>query len=64
MNTIDPPRWQRSTKCASGQCIEVAKVAGQYLIRDSKRPQAEPLSFTEDEWNAFVQGVAAGEFRF
>lgn len=64
MNTIDPPQWQRSSRCSGGQCIEVAKVADQYLIRDSKRPEIEPLSFTEDEWIAFTQGVAAGEFRF
>ena len=60
----DPPSWYRSTRCASGQCIEVAKAGEQYLIRDSKRPDVAPLSFTEAEWTAFVQGVAAGEFRF
>jgi uncharacterized protein DUF397 len=39
-------------------------VADQYLIRDSKRPDMAPLTFTRDEWSAFVQGVSAGEFRF
>jgi hypothetical protein len=64
VNIIDPPKWQRSSRCSGGQCVEVAKVADQYLIRDSKRPELQPLSFTEDEWIAFTQGVAAGEFRF
>jgi hypothetical protein len=64
VNTIDSPKWQRSKSCSGGQCVEVAKVADQYLIRDSKRPEIEPLSFTSDEWVAFVQGVSAGEFRF
>lgn len=64
MKSVDSVRWQRSTRCSGGQCVEVAKVDGQYLIRDSKRPDVEPLSFTPDEWTAFVQGVNAGEFRF
>ena len=64
MNSIDPPKWQRSASCSGGQCVEVAKVADQYLIRDSKQPDVAPLAFTEAEWVAFVQGVTAGEFRF
>jgi len=64
LNSIDPPKWLKSTRCSGGQCVEVAKVADQYLIRDSKRPDVAPLAFTEDEWTAFVQGVTAGEFRF
>jgi hypothetical protein len=64
VKSVDSPRWQRSKSCSGGQCVEVAKFDGQYLIRDSKRPDVEPLSFPPDEWTAFVQGVNAGEFRF
>ena len=64
VNTIEPSKWQRSTFCSGGNCVEVAMTADQYLIRDSKRPDLQPLSFTKDEWAAFVQGVTAGEFRF
>jgi hypothetical protein len=64
VNETALPQWRKSTKCTSGTCVEVARVGDQYLIRDSKRPEATPLSFTEDEWTAFVQGVDAGEFRF
>jgi hypothetical protein len=64
VNEIDPPNWVKSSRCAAGNCVEVAKVADQYLIRDSKRPEMNPLSFTEEEWAAFVKGVNAGEFRF
>jgi hypothetical protein len=42
----------------------VAKVDGGYLVRDSKNPTGAVLSFTEQEWTAFVEGVEAGEFRF
>ena len=56
------PEWLRG--CANGSCVEVAKVADRFLIRDSKKPDVEPLSFTEDEWAAFVRGVKDGVFQF
>ena len=58
------PEWRRADRCTSGNCIEVAKVADRYLIRDSKNPQTAPLSFSEDEWNAFIGGVKGDAFRF
>jgi len=64
VNTIEPPKWQKSSFCSGGNCVEVARSADGYLIRDSKRPDLQPLSFTTDEWSAFLQGVTAGEFRF
>lgn len=56
--------WRKSTRCGSNACVEVAKVDGQYLVRDSKNPQVAALTFTESEWVAFTEGVVAGEFRF
>jgi hypothetical protein len=56
--------WRRSTFCGSGACIEVAKVDESYLLRDSKDPEGPVLTFTPAEWDAFVAGVQAGEFRF
>ena len=56
--------WRRAGRCTSGSCVEVAKAADRYLIRDSKNPEIAPLSFSEDEWNTFVGGVKGDEFRF
>lgn len=56
--------WRRSSRCGSTTCVEVAMVDDQYLVRDSKNPDAATLSFTREEWDAFVQGVTAGEFEF
>jgi len=56
--------WRKSTRCGSNACVEVAKVDGEYLVRDSKNPDLGTLSFTEAEWTAFTEGVVAGEFRF
>ncbi len=38
--------------------------ADHVLVRDSKRPEVEPLKFTLGEWRAFVAGVLAGEATF
>ncbi|MCY1137431.1 DUF397 domain-containing protein [Actinoplanes sp. Pm04-4] len=64
MHDVQAPQWRRGSQCTGGNCIEVAKVGEQYLIRDSKNPERAPHSFTEDEWVAFVQGVNSGEFIF
>ena len=64
MENGNVPAWRKSSRCGNATCVEVAKVDDQYLIRDSKNPDAAALSFTEEEWSAFVAGVTAGEFRF
>ncbi len=56
--------WMRSTSCTTGNCVEVAKVGGEYWIRDSKNPDVKPLRFDQSEWTAFVKGAEAGEFNF
>ncbi|WP_433793099.1 DUF397 domain-containing protein [Actinoplanes sp. CA-252034] len=64
MEETNVPAWRKSSRCGTSTCVEVAKVEDQYMIRDSKNPEAPALSFTQAEWDAFVEGVAAGEFRF
>ncbi|WP_430781091.1 DUF397 domain-containing protein [Actinoplanes sp. G11-F43] len=60
----EEPRWRRSSRCSTGTCVEVARVAEQVLIRDSKVPGSAILSFSREEWDAFVAGVKAGDFGF
>jgi hypothetical protein len=64
VSEVETPSWVRSTACSGGNCVEVAKVADGVLVRDSKNPEAGRLSFTVDEWSAFLHGAANGEFRF
>lgn len=64
MEKVDGVQWRKSSLCSSNACVEVAKVAGTYLIRDAKNPGGTVLSFSEQEWKAFADGMAAGEFRF
>ncbi|GAA3346166.1 hypothetical protein GCM10020358_56120 [Amorphoplanes nipponensis] len=64
MSTLEQLEWRKSSFCAAANCVEVAQLAEQILVRDSKNPTAAPLSFTTEEWSAFVRGVNDGQFRF
>jgi hypothetical protein len=54
--------WHRSTRCGSNACVEVARLADRYLIRDAKDPGTEPLAFTAAQWRAFTAGLRSGTF--
>lgn len=58
--------WIRSVASGSqgGNCVEVAfEEDGEgVLVRDSKNPTGWKLSFTNAEWDAFLDGVKKGEF--
>jgi hypothetical protein len=52
-----------SSFCNWGECVEVGTASdGSVLVRDSKDTDHQTLTFTRDEWLAFVKGVKAGEF--
>lgn len=57
--------WRKSSLSSGGDnCVEVATAAdGSVGVRDSKQRGLGPiLEFTSAEWDAFVGGVAKGEF--
>lgn len=55
--------WKASEACEAGSCVEVCgDEHDQILVRDSKNPEAGHLSFTKDEWLAFLAGAKTGEF--
>jgi hypothetical protein len=59
---VAPMEWRKSSFCGNGACVEVAEFDGAYLVRDSKVEDSPVLTFTAEEWTAFVAGVTAGEF--
>ena len=59
----DQLKWRRSNGCAAGSCVEVAKGDDGVFVRDSKNPEVV-LAFSPQEWEAFLDGAAKGEFRF
>lgn len=53
--------WKRASGCGTGTCVEVAMRDSAVLVRDSKHPDVA-LRFDHAEWQAFTEGVRAGEF--
>lgn len=55
--------WRTSSRRQiENGCVQPAQVDEVMLVRDSKNPDGPVLTFTRDEWDAFVAGVRAGEF--
>ncbi len=54
--------WKRSKSCADTACVEFHYIQGGVAVRDSKDPEGPVLTFTKDEWRAFIEGAVAGEF--
>jgi len=56
--------WIKSSlSYSNSNCVEVADLPdGQIGVRHSKDREGPVLSFTSDEWHAFLGGVQKGEF--
>jgi hypothetical protein len=55
--------WRKSSRSGNnGQCVEVRDQGDAVGVRDSKNPQGPALTFTPEEWSAFIEGAKAGEF--
>jgi Domain of unknown function (DUF397) len=54
--------WRRSTASADGNCVEVAFASESILVRNSRDPLGPVLSFSPQEWAAFLEGANKGEF--
>lgn len=55
--------WRKSSRSGSnGQCVEVMDTGADVMVRDSKNPTGPALTFTRDEWRAFIGGVQDHEF--
>jgi Domain of unknown function (DUF397) len=57
--------WQKSSRSGptGGNCVEIAALpGGDVAMRNSRDPDGPALIFTRAEWDAFSDGVTAGEF--
>ena len=43
-------------------CVAVKRANNAVMVRDTKDKMNTTLTFTHDEWNAFIKGVKKGEF--
>lgn len=63
----DARGWRKSSFSGTGNCVEVYSCTcgdcrSTVHVRHSRRPGADRLVFTRPEWQAFLDGVRAGEF--
>lgn len=55
--------WRKSSFSSANQdCVEFRRVEDGVEVRNSKRPEAGTIAYTDSEWKAFVAGVKNGEF--
>jgi hypothetical protein len=55
-------KWKKSSASGGGDCVEVRRTPSGVQVRHSKNPTGAVLDFTDDEWLAFLKGVARREF--
>jgi len=48
-------KWQRSSFCADGACVEVAFLGDHVAMRDSKRKDGPPMILTNDDWAGLIR---------
>jgi Domain of unknown function (DUF397) len=63
-NAAPGTRWFKSSlSYANGNCLEAQFLTdGGVEVRNSRDREGPVLSFTPDEWHAFLGGVRNGEF--
>ncbi|GAA1870655.1 DUF397 domain-containing protein [Actinomadura bangladeshensis] len=62
MNSPNKP-WRKSSRSGqNGDCVEVADLAAEVGVRDSKAPDAGHLSFGPQNWTAFVTDIRGGRY--
>ena len=56
-------KFRKSTLSpVSDVCVEVGRDEDSIMVRDTKDKTHTTLSFSDEEWKAFVGGVKKGEF--
>jgi hypothetical protein len=54
--------WRKSRTSGGGNCVEVAFADESVLVRNSRDLLGSVLSFSRQEWMAFLEGASKGEF--
>jgi Domain of unknown function (DUF397) len=60
-SSTDTP-WRTAAKSAGGNCVQVSRRGGVIMVADSKHPGGPILSYTLEEFDAFLDGAKRGEF--
>jgi hypothetical protein len=56
--------WRKSTRSsdAGANCVEVAPIVGQVLLRDSIDPDGSWLTLANESWAGFISALKQGSF--
>lgn len=54
--------WLVARKCNGGHCVMVAAQDDQIVIGSSKHRDGPIISYSREEWAAFVEGIRQGDF--
>jgi hypothetical protein len=49
--------WKKSSKSASGDCVEVAITQDAIHVRNTRDRQGPMLSFSRDEWQELIEKI-------
>ena len=69
MTTAEHPEdttliWRKASRSNAGNnCVEIARISGGYLIRDSKSPDGPRLPLDAPTWAALIDDVRNGKYR-
>jgi hypothetical protein len=55
-------KWRKSSRCETGQCVEMARVDHRFALRSSVHPDRGTLVFDAVAWAGFVAGAKQGDF--
>lgn len=56
------PQWRKSSRSASGNCVELWLRPDEVKIRDSRQADGAVLSFGREAFDEFLDGVKRGDF--
>ena len=54
--------WRTATMSGGGNCVQVKSQDDMIIVRHSRLADGPFLSYTRDEWVAFLDGAKKGEF--
>jgi predicted secreted Zn-dependent protease len=54
--------WRTALSCNGGACVQVASTENGILLGNTRQPTGPVISYTLDEWHAFVAGIKQGDF--
>jgi Domain of unknown function (DUF397) len=56
---VEVGNWRKSSRCASGECVEVGAGGTTIGVRDSKDPAGPVLTFSAGAWERFTAALTA-----